>query len=410
MFGFFKKKNKEKVYSLTDLAEEIIAESSLRFPDSEFIYDEPDNTVKSTDGNGIQTFLGNIFNQLKTMTAEERSIYIKDFFDTATRGTDNLTLDILNNALLIRVRTQAEIGNRDLMVNQMADSHEYFSVALGELLFDLTVDYGNSISTPQKDKLIELTGSGETALGLALRNVQSISDDDPWDQIEPHIWKSKYEDDYDAARLVGLYPKYPLPDEVENFIAYMPSHNVCVITDSDDVTVLQRLLEIGGELAGEARQLSVGLWMYKNGGWYPLSLDVGHPAFNIANFQKLNDIATGYSEQQHHLETMFDKNGVDIFVASVQAFQEKDGGRVSSYSVLSFDVETLLPQTEKVAIVDPSQPEESQFLGMMSWDEFSGLIGADKLKEYKSLVPVRYDFTKTLTEADFQKIRQYFAS
>lgn len=405
MLGWFKKKRDTQGYTLKDLAIEVIAESEKRYPKDKFTYDESMNTVVSAGGDGAQTFLGNIFNVVKDMSPDERQAYIEDFFNAVVQTSDDLTLETLNAYLMTRVRTSSEIGLRNLTLDGRGSDKDFFTIRVGSLLFDLTVDYGTTIQTPTKSTLTDVGGGDEAVLNLALQNLKNISDDSPWESLAPHIWASKYEDDYDAARLICLYPEYRLPDGVESPVVYMPSHNVCLIADSDDPETLKLLVEKGDGLAGEARKLSSALWHNVGSGWEVLDLDKGHPSYELVRRRALMEVHSFYTEQKALLENIFEKESQDIFVASVLLYEEQEDESIFSCSVLSFGVDTLLPKTEKVGIVDPDKPEKTRFLGMLGWDEFVALIGPDKLTPYGSLDPVRYDFTGRLDENDFNKIR-----
>ena len=109
------------------------------------------------------------------------------------------------------------------------------------------------------------------------------------------------------------------------------------------------------------------------------------------------------------LENNFETDGIDIFVAGFQAMEneEKD---LFSYSVLSFGVDTLLPKTDKVFFVDPSQAEDTRVLGSLDWTDFFNLLGEDKFKIYKNLSPIRYNFVDELNESDYDKIRTILKS
>jgi hypothetical protein len=283
MFGWFKKKTKAPRYTQDDLAAEVMAESQKRFPKEKFIYDKKMNVVRPVSGDAAQTFLGNIFNVVKDMSAQDRQAYIEDFFNTVTQTSGELTLDVLNAYLMTRVRTSAEVGLRNLTLGARGSDIDFFTVEVGDLLFDLTVDYGNTISTPPKDTLSEVAGGDQNVLDLALQNLKKISDETPWEKTAPHVWASKYQDDYDAARLICLYPEFELPDGVESPIVYMPSHNVCLIAERDDLETLKTLVETGDELAADARRLSTALWHNTGSGWEIFTLDKTHPSYGFVN-------------------------------------------------------------------------------------------------------------------------------
>ena len=409
MFGWFKKKSAS--YSLENLAAEVIDVAQKHYPKDQFTYDKKMNEVFSVSGDSPKTYLGNIFNAVKDMSPEDRETYLEDFFKTGKLSSSDLTLETLKSFLLTRVRTSSELGLRDFILSSMsseAKNREFFSVKIGELFFDLTVDYGSSLSTPPKSDLINAGGGDEAVLDIALQNLKKISQGVHWQKVSPHIWYSTYEDDYDAARLVCLYPEYDLPDGVNNPIAYMPSHSDCLITDKDDPETLALLIQKGDEFAGNSRKLSKALWYNKNAGWHSLKLDETHPSHSIVQNQWTMETASFYEEQKEQLENALLKENKDIFVASVMMAKEEGNETIFSYSVLTFGVDTLLPKTDRIAFVDPDKPEKEQFLGMMPWHAFAEILGADNFTRYESLTPVRFHFPNGVKKDGRPKIKQHF--
>lgn len=283
----------------------------------------------------------------------------------------------------------------------------YFTVDMGALSFDLVIDNNNNIVTPQRSELIKDGFEGSDALNLALENLKLVSNDSGWRELQPHIWVSDYRDDYDAARLVSLFPDCKLPFD-GNPIVFMPSHSICLITDNPKADVLQAMIAYGEQEAQEHRPLSQTIWHYEKGGWQPLTLLQDHDAAQIAKTQHYKDVANGYGEQKSLLEAKFEKAEQDIFVASQLLCSNDDMGGIFSLSVMTFGVDSLLPQSDQVGCVDPELPKYDQYLGMMPWDDFLSLMMPEGLKLYGDLYPVRYDALSGLSAAQRDRIRQYF--
>jgi len=407
MFGLYKKKI--KTYRLEDLAAEAIMILSERYPDDSFKYDKNNNIVEDKDDDGVKFFLGNIYKSIKDLTEEDRRSYLLSFFNSLDQKDNKLSMDVLSSSLLTRARTQAEVGNRTLHLTPDISENQYFTVTNGDICFDLVIDRDNVISTPQRDNLLIADLDENAILSLALSNLKSTSQGNMWNAISKNVWMSIYQDDYDAARLISLFPDIDLPFEGAP-IAYMPSHSVCLITNSLDKEIIEFMIQHGQEASQAHRPLSQAIWTYQNGGWYRLSVERDHAASNVINKNNYQDIASGYAEQASLLEQHYEETGIDIFVASQLLYVDENDGTVFSLAVMTFGVDTLLPKVDRVGCVDPRLPEDQQYLGMMPWNDFIQLAGSKGIKLYDKLVPVRYDALNGLSVSHRRKIRGYFSN
>ena len=85
-----------------------------------------------------------------------------------------------------------------------------------------------------------------------------------------------------------------------------------------------------------------------------------------------NWYAAEYNEQKHLLDSLNESQGVDRFVASYSVV-EKDGV-VSSYCVWSKGVDSLLPQTDTIALMDSPEGAAASVPFEIIMDKFGSLF------------------------------------
>ena len=383
-------------FTIDEFRQEFFAVLEPLKPDSQYSYNQDTQTIneKNNEVDGLKIYLGNLFNKTKNMSVEERRKYIEHFLNESM-NTETVSLNLVQERMFYRLRTEAELSNREIYLRSAEnDSQKFVSGSVGELKLELVIDQETTIRTPTSKMLTELGITDKDLFEIAYKNMIKISQNNGWTLIENNIWQSNYQDDYDGARLVSLYPETKLPFSGSP-IAFMPSHSVCLITTEENTDALKTMIDIGNELAVDHRPLTHKLWTFKNGGWVPLTLTMENPAYALAARQNLIDSSRWYAEQKEILENNFERDQLDIFVASFQAIEneEKD---LFSYSVLSFGVNTLLPRTDKVFFVDDNQPKDTNVLGSLDWTDFLNVLGRDRFKIYENLSPIRYDFILSL--------------
>lgn len=180
-------------------------------------------------------------------------------------------------------------------------------------------------------------------------------------------------DAYDAARLLNI-DKLKQLKVVGRHVVMPVTRDCLVITGSEDDAGLEMMASIAESKADDPRPLCPIPMILSGGQWETWLPPTQH--FQRKRFEVLAAQFVGgeYHDQQKRLESLNEKNGVDVFVATFSAF-EKDG-RIVTYCTWSKGVPSWLPKTDMIAFVDPEKDEA----GTVGWDEVSNIMGARMTK------------------------------
>ena len=123
--------------------------------------------------------------------------------------------------------------------------------------------------------------------------------------------------------------------------------------------------------------------------WQPFMPPAGHPHHLRFRMLWVQSVGQDYTEQKELLEKFFEETEEDVFVGNFTAMQNKETGRVQSYSVWSESVDTLLPKTDLVFFFQPKPgQEEGEIVAQGGWDRVCQVAG--HLMERTNHYPERY--------------------
>jgi hypothetical protein len=91
-----------------------------------------------------------------------------------------------------------------------------------------------------------------------------------------------------------------------------------------------------------------------------------------------------------------------VYVASFSALQNKETGRVTSYSVWSEGVDCLLPQTDAVMFFRPTAPDDGKIVAGGAWEHVRQIVG--DLMEPLGTYPERYRVRGFPSPAQIERI------
>ena len=190
-------------------------------------------------------------------------------------------------------------------------------------------------------------------------------------------------------------------------IAFAPSQSVCLVTDSEDPAVLQEMIERGYDQAEGHRPLSSLLWTRSDGVWAQWAPGADQPGYRIAALQRLRELSACYQDQKAYLEQLFELHGMDGFVADFHLFDGKNGQESMASYVLNLP--SYLPKADGVALIDPEAKDEESVVGVVPWQHFAEVLGADRLVPMVGEQPVRYALTGTITQDQETALRELAA-
>lgn len=375
-------------------------------PSLSYVYLPESREVKLTSSNSdaggpFTVFLGNIYLKVFDLSKKERLPTIEAFLAEVLTPKE-LSPDELMESLSLRVRTDFEIDFRNRHIELMGhDAPPSIAVRRGELLIEIVSDREESVSIARADDLTEIGVDEDEAFRMAAAKMRRGTGENQWEKVDESIWISKYQDDYDFARLVAAedYAKYPCDGTP---IVFAPSHSICLATCSADADVLTRMVEAGNESAASHRPFCQLLWTLDGEAqWKEWKPESETSSSEVARLQGLRERVKQYEESKDYLVRSLGNE--DVFVATFQAVQNNDV--LTCYSVYTFDLPSYLPRSDFVVIVDPELPEDRTVVGRLNWDEFADIVGSGSLERLDEMAPTWYELMQPLDANQKNQIR-----
>ena len=195
-------------------------------------------------------------------------------------------------------------------------------------------------------------------------------------------------DNYDASRLVmlDLVRKMNVRGD---YIAMVPNRDTLVITGSEDEEGLQVMCKLGEESFEKPRPISTVALRLEGDTWESWLPSRNTPAFAKFHELRLRTIGMEYNDQKELLDQIHEQNGEDVFVASFSALQNKETGRLSSYSIWSQGISSLLPQTDDIVFLRADGGmDKVEVVAAASWEKVRDIAG--DLMQPEGTYPERY--------------------
>jgi uncharacterized protein YtpQ (UPF0354 family) len=220
----------------------------------------------------------------------------------------------------------------------------------------LAYDTEHAMVTLSGTALADWGVSFETALAAATDNLRDATVAS-FEQLVPGLYLGTWNDSYDTSRLLFPDLAYQLGLGGEPLVM-IPTRNRIMLASSNDRAAQLAMIAMARQfIDDEGRQVSSLMYSYQQGRpleYMPADPDV---AGALAEFLR-RTLAEDYAGQKDMLEQSHQQTGTDIFVASYQILSSKQTGREASFTVWTEDVDTLLPQTDLVALVSTADLED----------------------------------------------------
>jgi hypothetical protein len=255
------------------------------------------------------------------------------------------------------------------------------------LSVELVYDLPDSMGTVGMETL-EGWGVGfDLALDVAYRNLCEGSAP-KFRSPSPGVHLSAWKDNHDASRI--LLTELVRGLEIKGDpVAMVPHRDVLIVTGSEDVKGLGVMADLTEKALAEPRFMTAIPARLRWDEWVPLSLPPDHPLHHRFELLRVSTVLRDYDEQKSLLDQLHEKTGEDVFVASYSAVQDKDSGKVESYSVWSKEVVSLLPRSDTVHFFEPDPTGGDQHtIRSAPWERVREVAGS-LLKEM-NLFPERY--------------------
>jgi len=208
-------------------------------------------------------------------------------------------------------------------------------------------------------------------------------------------------DAYDATRMLAL--DFIRQLEVNGDpIAMIPNRDRLHVCGSADLEAQEAMHKLTAEGLQHERYISGMAFRLDGDEWEPWLPPEDHP--HCVQFHELRTQTFGemYASQKDLLEKRYAKQGVDVFVATFSGMKNLKTGRIVSYCVWSDGVESLLPETESIALLRPNRKDDA-VAAQAEWETVHQFAG--EWMEPLDIYPPRWRVRSLPPEEVLQQIR-----
>ncbi|MRW85319.1 hypothetical protein GJ698_14635 [Pseudoduganella sp. FT26W] len=265
----------------------------------------------------------------------------------------------------------------------LVDAHAPFS---SDSVIMLACDSELSIQTLTGGTLVEWGVSFDEALAAAIDNLRDITVSN-FEQVAPGIYLGAWNDAYESSRLLfaDLFYRLELGGEP---VVMAPSRHKLLVASANNKEALIGMLALARSYAEqEGRQVSSLMYCFKNGKPVEFIPGDGNVAQLAAELKKLF-LLEDYQAQKNMLDKLNDQAKLDLFVATYKLLQSPETGRIESYGVWTDQVDTLMPEVDKVALVRYHEESGEPDVRVVAWDELRSHI--KELQQGVPGYPARY--------------------
>lgn len=240
------------------------------------------------------------------------------------------------------------------------------------------------------DQLAQWGVEVEAVLAAAMDNLRDATVD-RFTQVAPGVHAGDWGDAYDSSRLL-------LPDLAHRIagaspVAMIPNRSTLLLASGNDLEGMRAMVALAQRIADEdTRPVSAQLYRYVDG--YPVEyLPEDEPL--RAALQRLDrQYRYGdYAAQKETLDELHEKAGTDIVVASFKVMRIESSGEEYSLCIWTKGMDTLLPRTDRVALLVPAEGEEEKELLVLPWDALHAQC-AHLMQQVAEAFPERYRVTE----------------
>lgn len=243
-----------------------------------------------------------------------------------------------------------------------------------ELLTDnvaltLALDLPTALKSVTRIELESWEIDFEAGLEIASQNLRGCTPQPPC-QVSPGLYVGNWDDTNHSARM-ALLPEMRLPVRGDP-VVFIPTREALLITGSEDEEALHVAMEQVAHMHGHAITVVPFRWTAEEG-WTRFQVEAGHRHCPRLRKLTFDDRYQEYAEQKGLLDSYFRRLGRKVDVAACQGYRMKD----ETITICAWvdGRETLLPETDRVMLVDEARPEEDPVAEEPTWNELLERFG-----------------------------------
>ncbi|MES2352170.1 MAG: hypothetical protein V4641_31770 [Pseudomonadota bacterium] len=311
-----------------------------------------------------------------------RSMQAPELPATFAEARDGLR-PVLRGRAMIEYMRLAQVGQGG--AQSFMDGAAPFSA---DSVLMLAYDSAHSIQTLSASALVDWGVSFDVALAAALDNLRDMTVAN-FVPAAPGVLVAAWDDSYEASRIL-LADMFFRLEVGGDPIVMMPTRNRLLVASSNNSAALLAMLALSrGYASDEGRVISALMYRFEQGKaveYLPADAEVRG---QLEQLKKIY-LADDYASQKQLLDKAYERDAIDVFVATCQLVQKTDTGRLISYGVWTEGVDTLLPQVDLVALVRPDDDSETGEGSpkLVAWDDLRASI--HELAHSEEGYPARY--------------------
>ena len=352
-------------------------------------------------GDGVIN-LGNLFAEYSRLDSSERDRFIQRVarsFVSAT-GEPPPTYDDAKVNLRPKIWSRASLEFLDLESRIRGEEPlDMPGYPIGShLVSTIVYDLPQSMRSISQSALDDWGVTYYQAMEDALQNLHEQTT--AWALMGDCLHSSVTCDSYDSSRIMLLDYIQQL-DLSGDPIAAVPTRENLFIAGEEDGKGLELLLSLAKDAAeNDPRPLSPLPLKLVDGEWEQWRPPEGHPAHSVVRDAEIQFLGELYAQQKQLLESLYERQLNDTFVASFNAVQSEEESDLASYCVWSRDVRSALPRTEWIILMDENGMQASG-----TWNDVADIVG-DMLRQNDDVYPTRFHVEDFPTAEQLAQIGQ----
>jgi len=229
----------------------------------------------------------------------------------------------------------------------------------------LMIDGEQTMQSFGHDQLAQWGVSLDEVTAAAMDNLRDRSVDN-FTQPQRGVFMGTWNDAYDSSRI--LLPDLAHRVAGANPLAMVPARGSLLLCSGNDLEAVRAMVQVARQVASEeTRPVSALMYRFENG--RPVEHLPGDEAARAALAQLERFYRHGdYAAQKETLDELHEKDGTDIFVATFKSMRDDAQDLEFSVCTWSRGVDTLLPRTDRVAMVVLGDDEQMQEYHLLPWD------------------------------------------
>lgn len=363
MLSFFKKKEPTPA-EFAELMRKRLAKAGVR---GEMTFNAEDFSLV-LDAKRV-VYLGNIFEHYMQSKGREREAQLDRFI----RGMLATTSHEMPTSIEAARAQLFPIVRERLMFEQMR--HKVDDPAMlaylpwvGNLCLAVAYDSPDAMATITGEQLKNWGLTLEEALDLGRHNLGGMTTPQ-FVELEGGVFIAGWDDDYGSSRLLlpHLWNALPIAGDV---VAICTNRNRTFATGEQNEAGLGMILKLAQQSLQEPRAMRPTPMVLRSGKWEAFHYQGANAELREGfAMMALQTLGGEYEEQKALHDHLNQQAGRDIFIASFSAVKNPETGALTSYCTWVMGLDSRLPRTDQIAIVDPDLGQEKGMLGMADWQD-----------------------------------------